>query len=70
VFVDPDPCDDITRDGRIAPVSRLASRFLDAVEQQIPVSPGFAEGYRVQVLLDAARRSHAQGIRIAVESAA
>ncbi|HWP27145.1 MAG TPA: Gfo/Idh/MocA family oxidoreductase [Xanthobacteraceae bacterium] len=66
VPVDPDPRDDATRDGRIAPVSRLASRFLDAIEQRTQVAPGFAEGYRVQVLLDAARRSHTQGLRIAV----
>lgn len=69
VSVDPDPRDDVTRDGRIAPVSRLVSRFLDAVEQRIQVAPGFAEGYRVQVLLEAARKSHAQGLRIAVEDA-
>ena len=30
---------------RIAPVSRLASRFLDAIEQRSRVQPGFAEGY-------------------------
>jgi predicted dehydrogenase len=66
VPVDPDPRDDVSRDGRIAPVSRLASRFLDAIERGIQVTPGFAEGYRVQVLLDAARRSHAQGVRLTV----
>jgi predicted dehydrogenase len=48
-------------DGRIAPVSRLARRFLDAIEGQATASPGFAEGYRVQQLIDAARRSHDGG---------
>ena len=31
------------------PVTRLARRFLDAIEQRQPASPGFAEGYRVQI---------------------
>lgn len=48
-------------DGRIAPVARLAARFLDAIEQGTPARPGFAEGYRVQQLIDAARRSHDLG---------
>jgi predicted dehydrogenase len=57
-----DPLDSLfPGDGRIAPVSRLASRFLDAIEHKAAASPGFAEGYRVQVLLDAVRRSHDQG---------
>ncbi len=58
VPVDADPLDEGAPDGRIAPVSRLASRFLDAIEQRTPAKPGLAEGYRVQLLLDAARRSH------------
>lgn len=61
VAIDPDPLDNPSLDGRIAPVSRLASRFLDAIEQHKSASPGFAEGYRVQILLDAVRRSHALG---------
>jgi predicted dehydrogenase len=61
VAIDPDPLDLKSPDGRIAPVSRLATRFLDAIEARKSVQPGFAEGYRVQVLLDAARRSHALG---------
>ena len=48
-------------DGRIAPVSRLAKMFFDAIETGATASPGFAEGYRVQLLIDAARRSHQQG---------
>ncbi len=52
---------DETSDSRIAPVSRLVGRFLDACEGGGTASPGFAEGYRVQVLIDAARRAHATG---------
>jgi predicted dehydrogenase len=48
-------------DGRIAPVCRLASRFLDAIEGGAPVSPDFSDGYRVQCLIEAARRSHRLG---------
>lgn len=54
-------------DPRIAPVSRLVRRFLDACEQGGKPVPGFAEGYRVQVLLDAARRSHAAGRWIEID---
>jgi predicted dehydrogenase len=61
VAIEVDPRDQASLDGRIAPVSRLATRFLDAIEQGKSVQPGFADGYRVQVLLDAARRSHALG---------
>jgi predicted dehydrogenase len=46
---------------RIVPVSRLVRRFIDACERGIVVSPGIAEGYRVQCLIDAARRAHAAG---------
>ena len=45
-------------DGRIAPVSRLAKIFLDAIEQGGAAEPDFAAGYRVQQLIAAARRSH------------
>ena len=48
-------------DSRIAPVSRLVRRFIDACETGAPAAPGFAEGYRVQCLIDAARRAHASG---------
>jgi predicted dehydrogenase len=47
-------------DGRIAPVARLAERFLNAVEGRGLAYPGIVEGYRAQVLLDAMRRSHAE----------
>jgi predicted dehydrogenase len=48
-------------DARIVPVSRLVHRFLDACERGGSTSPGFAEGYRVQCLIEAARRAHASG---------
>lgn len=56
-----DPVDAQYPDGRIAPVSRLAKRFFDAIETGAPATPSFADGYRAQVLIDAARRSHRQG---------
>src|SRR5215472_12930024 len=55
-----DPVDAKYPDGRIAPVSRLAKIFFDAIESGDNPKPGFAEGYRVQKLMDAARRSHQQ----------
>lgn len=61
-----DPADAQYPDGRIAPVSRLAKRFFDAIETGVPAQPGFAEGYRVQQLIDAAQRSHRQGTAIDV----
>jgi predicted dehydrogenase len=48
-------------DTRVVPVARLVRRFIDACERGGNPSPGFAEGYRVQSLIDAARRSHASG---------
>jgi predicted dehydrogenase len=59
-----DPDDAPYPDGRIAPVSRLAKKFFDAIESGGTVTPGFAEGYRAQRLMDAARRSHSQGVWI------
>jgi predicted dehydrogenase len=53
-------------DGRIAPVSRLAQQFFDAIEGKPQTAPGFAEGYRAQFLIDAAQRSHRQGAWIDV----
>ena len=43
------------------PVSRLVRRFLDACESGGAASPGFAEGYRVQCLMEAAWQAHASG---------
>lgn len=56
-----DPVDAKYPDGRIAPLSRLAKAFFDAIETGKQTAPGFAEGYRAQVLIDAARRSHETG---------
>lgn len=61
-----DPTDVGQPDGRIAPVSRLAKRFLDAIEQGGAAEPDFASGYRVQQLIDAAQRSHREGRMIEV----
>jgi predicted dehydrogenase len=61
-----DPIDAQFPDGRIAPVSRLGKMFFDAIERGGTVHPGFAEGYRVQCLIDAARRAHQQGVWIDV----
>jgi predicted dehydrogenase len=36
-------------------------RLIDACESGGSPSPGVAEGYRVQCLIDAARRAHASG---------
>jgi len=54
----PDPDDARFPDGRVAPVSRLAKRFLDAVESGAAVHPGIVEACRVQQLIHLARRSH------------
>ena len=56
-----DPVDAQYPDGRIAPVSRLAKKFFDAIESNASAQPDFAAGYRVQQLIDAAQRSHFQG---------
>jgi predicted dehydrogenase len=61
-----DPADAQYPDGRIAPVSRLAKIFFDAIESGGSATPGFAEGYRVQQLIDAARRSHNEGVWVGV----
>ena len=63
-----DPLDAQFADGRTAPVARLATMFFDAIEAGGTASPGFAEGYRVQQLIDAARRSHRQGAWIDVNA--
>ncbi len=60
-----DPDDAQYPDGRIAPVSRLARRFFDAIEKGGTAEPDFAAGLRVQQLIDAAQRSHRQGKMIA-----
>jgi predicted dehydrogenase len=63
-----DPVDDkFPSDGRIAPVSRLVARFLDAVESGQPTGVGFAQGLRVQALLDTARRANNLGRWLDIE---
>jgi predicted dehydrogenase len=52
---------DQSTDSRVAPVARLVRRFIDACEHGGSLSPGFAEGYRAQCLIDAARHAHASG---------
>lgn len=71
VPLDDDPVDrQFPQDGRIAPVSRLASRFLDAIERGGRAQPDFADGYRAQFLMDAVRRSHDSGRWIDVRETA
>ena len=53
-----DPIDAHFPDGRIAPVARLAARFLDAIAKGGQPSPSLQYGLRVQELIDAAQRSH------------
>jgi predicted dehydrogenase len=48
-------------DSRISPVRCLVRRLIDACESGGSPTPGVAEGYRVQCLIDAARRAHATG---------
>jgi predicted dehydrogenase len=64
-----DPADAGHPDGRIAPVSRLAKRFFDAIESGGAAQPDFAAGYRVQQLIEAAQRSHRQGEGVEVTPA-
>lgn len=47
-------------DNRVAPVSRIAQRFLDAVLGGPPAHPSFSAGVRVQALIEAVRRSNKQ----------
>jgi len=65
VTVNDDPTDAAHDDSRIAPTARLMRRFLDSIEQRRPAEPGFNAGLRTQVLLEAIRRSHAEGRWIA-----
>jgi predicted dehydrogenase len=55
------PADDDSRDGRILPASRLAASFVDWLISGVPARPNFADGLRVQLLLDAARRANDTG---------
>ncbi len=47
-------------DGRIEATSRLVRKFIDAALGGSPAHPDFSDGYRVQYLIEAARRSNAE----------
>lgn len=49
------------QDGRVVAVGRLVERFVRWILTGSPEVPSFADGYRVQVLLEAARASHGDG---------
>jgi predicted dehydrogenase len=55
-------------DSRTAPVSRLVRRLMDACQRGGFPSPSVAEGFRMQCLIDAARRAHATGCWMDVAS--
>ena len=59
--------EDTETDGRIAPVNSLVKRFVRWVREGIRSAPNIEDGYRVQLLLDAARRSHVTGRKIELE---
>jgi predicted dehydrogenase len=56
-------------DGRVAPVARLASRFLDAILNGATMSPNFADGLRAQLILDEMRASNQTNLRSAKKPA-
>ena len=53
-------------DTRVAPVSRLTTRFLDWCIGGTPAAPDFAAGLRTQVLIDAAQESNRSGRTVAL----
>jgi predicted dehydrogenase len=53
--------DDVWKDGRVLPSSRIVRRFLDWIHGGKPAEPNFTAGLRVQSLLEDARRSHESG---------
>ena len=57
-------------DGRILLMSRLAERFISAIRAGGTASPSFAEGWRVQVVMEAIRAAHRDGCWISVPSEA
>lgn len=59
----PDMDDAHYPDGRIAPVSRLAERFIDAIEKNTRTAPGIDAGLRVQHLIHLAQVSHRNDCR-------
>jgi predicted dehydrogenase len=48
-------------DGRIEATSRLVRKFVDGALGGSPAHPNLCDGYRVQYLIEAARRSNAEG---------
>jgi predicted dehydrogenase len=50
-----------TPDGRIPATARIVRRFVDWALGGPPARPNFADGYRVQHLIEVARRSNAEG---------
>jgi predicted dehydrogenase len=50
-------------DGRVAPVARLAGRFLDAILGGAAMSPNFGDGLRAQLILDEMRASNGMNRR-------
>jgi predicted dehydrogenase len=55
-------------DDRVVPLRSLVRRFLDAVRAGRPFEPGFREGARVQVLMEAVAASAAGRVPVLVES--
>jgi predicted dehydrogenase len=53
--------EDVWKDGRILPASRLARQFFDWIEHGTPARPDFRDGLRVQELIAAAQCSHQDG---------
>lgn len=53
-------------DARVEPVSHIATRFIDWIRTGQATRPSFREGLRVQILLEAAIRSHLDGSRVAI----
>ena len=54
--------DDPNLDSRIAPVSRMVTRFVDALEGGPEDYPSARDGWRVQCLIDLARASDREGV--------
>src|SRR5262249_55465344 len=53
--------EDTNKDGRIYPVSQIASRFIKAIHGGGKVVPNLAHGARVQTLIDTLRLAHRNG---------
>ena len=51
----------VVPDGRIEATSRLVRKFVDGALGGSPAQPDLSDGYRVQYLIEAARRSNAEG---------